>query len=90
MGLFDWLLGSKDKPSKVVEPTEYKGYLIYPEAKQEGGQYRICGRICKDIDGEMKSHSFVRSDLLPSEESANELMLRKSQLFIDQMGERMF
>ncbi|EOD81263.1 hypothetical protein D515_04164 [Grimontia indica] len=90
MGLFDWLFSSKEKPTKETEATEYKGYLIYPEAKSEGGQYRINGRICKEIDGELKTHSFIRSDLLPSEEGANELMLKKSQLFIDQMGERMF
>lgn len=90
MGLFDWLFSSKEKPTKEAEPTEYKGFFIYTEAKSEGGQYRIHGRICKEIDGELKTHHFIRSDLLPSEESANELMLRKSQLFIDQMGERMF
>lgn len=91
MGLFDWLLGSKSPTAaKEVEPTEYKGFLIYPEAKPEGGQFRICGRICKEIDGELKTHSFIRSDILPSEASANDLMLRKSQLFIDQMGDKMF
>ncbi|CZF82001.1 Transcriptional activator HlyU [Grimontia celer] len=90
MGLFDWLFSSKEKPTKETEPTEYKGFLIYAEAKSEGGQFRINGRICKELDGELKTHSFIRSDLLPSEDSANELMLKKSQLFIDQMGERMF
>ncbi|MDD1779717.1 HlyU family transcriptional regulator [Enterovibrio sp. ZSDZ35] len=90
MGLFSWLFGSKEENAKTVEPTEYKGFLIYPEAKSEGGQFRICGRICKDIEGETQTHTFIRSDLLPSEEGANDLMLKKSQLFIDQMGERMF
>ncbi|KXF83454.1 HlyU family transcriptional regulator [Enterovibrio coralii] len=90
MGLLSWLFGDKEQKTKEVEPTEYKGFLIYPEAKSEGGQFRISGRICKEIDGEIQTHSFIRSDLLPSEEGANDLMLKKSQLFIDQMGERMF
>lgn len=90
MGLFDWLFGNKERSTKEAEPMEYNGFLIFAEAKSEGGQYRINGRICKEIDGEWKTHHFIRSDLLPSEQSANELMLRKSQLFIDQMGERMF
>ncbi|WP_407333845.1 HlyU family transcriptional regulator [Enterovibrio sp. 27052020O] len=90
MGLFNWLFGDKDKPSKEVEPTEYKGFLIYPEPKAEGGQFRISGRICKEIDGEIRTHQFIRSDLLPSAAGATDLMMKKSQLFIDQMGERMF
>ncbi|MBV7296654.1 HlyU family transcriptional regulator [Enterovibrio paralichthyis] len=90
MGLFDWLFGSKEASAKQVEPTEYKGFLIYPEPKPEGGQFRVAGRICKEVDGELKTHVFIRSDILPSDESAKDLMLRKSQLFIDQMGERMF
>ncbi|WP_028022624.1 HlyU family transcriptional regulator [Enterovibrio calviensis] len=90
MGLFSWLFGDSEKPSKQIEPTEYKGYSIYPEPKSEGGQFRICGRICKEFDGEIKTHNFIRSDLLPSEAGATDLMIKKSQLFIDQMGERMF
>ncbi len=47
-------------------------------------------RIEKDYDGEVKSHRFIRSDLLGSEQDANDLMLKKSQMFIDQMGEKIF
>ncbi|MEZ9524285.1 HlyU family transcriptional regulator [Enterovibrio norvegicus] len=90
MGLFNWLFGSKEQGKRAVEPTEYKGYLIYPEPKAEGGQFRIAGRICKELDGEIKEHLFIRSDLLPGEESAKDLMLQKAHTFIDQMGDRMF
>lgn len=91
MGLFSRLFGGKETTKKEhVEPVEYKGFLIYQEALSEGGQYRIAGRITKEIDGEVKTHRFIRSDVLASESDANEFMLKKAQMFIDQMGENIF
>lgn len=91
MGFFSKLFGL-DKEPKVVEadPVEYEGYLIYPEPIAENGQYRIAGRICKDIDGELKTHTFIRSDLLASKQDAETFMLEKAKMFIDQTGDSMF
>ncbi|KGY11571.1 transcriptional regulator [Vibrio tubiashii] len=91
MGLFSRLFGGSDKQQNAeVEPVEYKGFLIYQEAKPEGGQYRIAGRITKQFDDEMKTHHFIRSDVLPSKGDADEFMLKKAQMFIDQMGDNIF
>ncbi len=91
MGLFSRLFGSKTPAQPVeVEPINYKGYLIYQEALQEGGQYRIAGRITKEIGGELKVHRFIRSDVLASQADADEFMLKKAQMFIDQMGDNIF
>lgn len=90
MGFLARLFGTKPSVEQQVEPVEYKGFLIYPEALVEGGQYRIAGRITKEIDGELKTHRFIRSDLLPSKGDADEFMLKKSKLFIDQMSGRIF
>lgn len=91
MGLFSKLFGSRsNEQPKEVEPFEYKGFLVYQEAMSEGGQYRIAGRITKEINGEIKTHRFIRSDLLGSEQDANELMLNKAKMFIDQMGDSIF
>ncbi len=92
VGFFSRLFGGSEKSVEVktVEPVEYKGFQIYKESIAEGGQFRIAGRIEKEFDGELKTHRFIRSDLLNSEEDANELMLKKSQLFIDQMGDKIF
>ncbi|MGR5094430.1 HlyU family transcriptional regulator [Vibrio maritimus] len=91
MGFFSKLFGGGKAPQpKEVEPVEYKGFLIYQEAIAENGQYRIAGRITKEVDGELKEHKFIRSDVLGSESDANELMLNKAQMFIDQMGESIF
>ncbi|WP_330960043.1 HlyU family transcriptional regulator [Photobacterium sp. 53610] len=92
MGFWSKLFGKQPIQSQPVEetPEEYKGYLIYPEPIAEGGQFRIAGRICKECDGELKTHSFIRSDLLASKEDAKSLMLNKAKMFIDQTGEAMF
>ncbi|MFA0084715.1 transcriptional regulator [Vibrio sp. 10N.286.49.C2] len=91
MGFFSKLFGGKkDVAVKEVEPVEYKGFLIYQEAISEGGQYRIAGKITKLIGEETKEHRFIRSDVLGNESDANELMLKKAQMFIDQMGDNIF
>ncbi|MBA5764031.1 transcriptional regulator [Vibrio sp. 404] len=92
MGLFSRLFGnSKVETKKVnVEPVEYKGFAIYQEAIEESGQYRIAGRIEKEVDGEIKSHRFIRSDVLSSRADADEFMLKKAQMFIDQMNGKIF
>ncbi|CAH0536778.1 HlyU family transcriptional regulator [Vibrio marisflavi] len=93
MGLFSRLFGSKtSEPASAVEaePIEYKGYFIYQEAMEEGGQYRIAGRITKKIGEDTKTHRFIRSDVLATESDANEFMLKKAQMFIDQMGDDIF
>nr|WP_216599344.1 HlyU family transcriptional regulator [Vibrio hepatarius] len=90
--MFSRLFGNKNtQPTQIeVEPIEYKGFLIYQEAIGEGGQFRIAGRITKEIDGEVKTHKFIRSDLLPTQSDADEFMLKKAQMFIDQMGDSIF
>ncbi|MGF1751034.1 MULTISPECIES: HlyU family transcriptional regulator [Vibrio] len=91
MGFFSKLFGGKrQEEAKEVEPVEYKGFLVYQEALSEGGQYRVAGKITKQIADELKTHRFIRSDVLGNEADANELMLKKAQMFIDQMGDSMF
>ncbi|OAN11510.1 transcriptional regulator [Photobacterium jeanii] len=82
--------GKEEKQAVSVEPVEYNGYLIYPEPIAEGGQFRIAGRICKTIDGEERTHTFIRSDLLGAKQDAETFMLDKAKMFIDQNGDRMF
>jgi len=81
-----------DIPSKLIEPIEYKEYLIYPEARFENGQYRVAGKIhsSQDDGDELKEHIFIRSDVLTGENDANELMIRKAKMLIDQMGDKIF
>ncbi|PSJ44726.1 transcriptional regulator [Zobellella endophytica] len=72
------------------EPVSYRGFDIYPEPRQEGGQFRLQGRIVQHKDGEQREYLLIRSDLLPSAEQAAELMIGKAKRVIDENGERLF
>ncbi|MFM4720164.1 HlyU family transcriptional regulator [Aeromonas bivalvium] len=88
--LFKSLFGGDAPVAPQVTPTEYAGYLIYPEPMAEGGQYRLAGRITKEIEGVLHSHRFIRSDLFANPADAERFMVQKAHTFIDQMGDKMF
>lgn len=88
--LFRALMGQSEQTCAPVVVHHYAGYLIYPEPIPEGGQYRLAGRICKEVDGKLLTHRFIRSDLFASAADAEQFMLQKAQRFIDQSGEQMF
>ena len=88
--LFTALFGGQPAVVAEVTPTEYAGYLIYPEPMAEGGQYRLAGRITKELDGVLLTHRFIRTDLFANPADAERYMVQKAHTFIDQMGDRMF
>ena len=88
--LFTALFGGQPAAVAEVTPTEYAGYLIYPEPMAAGGQYRLAGRITKEMDGVLQTHIFIRSDLFANPADAERFMVQKAHTFIDQMGDRMF
>lgn len=91
MGFFSRLFKQSSTTSAPqIEAIEYKDHLIYPEAISEQGQFRIAGRICKTIGDEIKTHHFIRSDLLGSEALANSLMVEKAKICIDQQANQLF
>ena len=88
--LFTALFGGQPAQAVDVTPTEYAGYLIYPEPMAEGGQYRLAGRITKELYGVLLTHRFIRSDLFANPADAERFMVQKAHTFIDQTGDRMF
>lgn len=68
-----------------AEAIEHEGFLLYPEPQPEGGQYRVAGRICQQVNGELKTHLFIRSDLLSNKQDAEQLMVSKAVIYIRQM-----
>ncbi|MDR9826584.1 HlyU family transcriptional regulator [Vibrio sp. FNV 38] len=92
MGFFSRLFGGKSASEEPIsiEAIEYKGFNIYQEPVKEGGQFRIAGRITKVFGDDIKEHRFIRSDVVASKDDANELMLNKAKMFIDQMGDNIF
>ncbi|WP_163559513.1 HlyU family transcriptional regulator [Halomonas sp. NO4] len=90
-GLFGGGGDAESSSAAAAEPVEYQGYLIVSEPVEQGGQYRVSGWIRKPgTDGEMREHRFERSDLVPGRDACDELMVRKAQVYIDQVGEEMF
>jgi hypothetical protein len=96
VGFLSRLFGGASKSQNAgdeyanVEPIVYKEFSIFPSALKEGSQYRVAGKIEKVIDEQCMSHRFVRSDVLASQQAANDLMVTKAKVFIDQMGDRIF
>lgn len=88
--LFTALFGGQPAQAVDVTPSEYAGYLIYPEPMAEGGQYRLAGRITKELDGVLQTHRFIRSDLFANPADAERFMVQKAHTFIDQIGDLMF
>lgn len=89
------LLGSSNENTasrnKAAEAVEYAGYLIISEPDEQGGQYRVSGVIRQPLsDGEPREHRFERSDILPSRDGCDEMMVSKAKRYIDEVGEAMF
>ncbi|GGB35120.1 hypothetical protein GCM10011316_04060 [Roseibium aquae] len=93
--LLKGLFGGENKAEKPAKTSShpavsYESFDIIPEPQQVSGQWQLRGRIEKDIDGERKSHLFIRADTLPTEEEAVNHMVRKAKMMIDQQGNRVF
>ncbi|MFM2478458.1 HlyU family transcriptional regulator [Celerinatantimonas sp. MCCC 1A17872] len=94
MGLFNSLKALLSTPAptatKQHESVDYQGFSITPEPIAEKGQYRVAGYIRKTVGENACEHRFIRSDVCMSEEQAVELTISKCQVFIDQLGEKIF
>ncbi|WP_018916026.1 HlyU family transcriptional regulator [Vreelandella zhanjiangensis] len=94
--LFSGLFGGEGNAApnagvKAAEPVEYKGYLIISQPDQQSGQYRVSGWIKQPSDsGEPREHRFERSDMLPSRDACDAMMVTKAQRYIDEVGEAIF
>ena len=86
------LLGGKsaESPAKQAPATTYEGFEIVPCPREEGGGWTTEATITKTIDGELRTHHFIRADKTGSRDGAIELTLNKCRQTIDQLGERIF
>lgn len=84
--------GSKaEKPAAgPLKTLEHNGFTIHATPYQEGGQYQLCGVIEKQIDGELRSHRFVRADRFPGAAEAADFTLVKGRQLIDEQGDALF
>jgi len=76
--------------SAGIEPVEHAGCIIHPAPIREGNQFRLAGRIEKEVDGEILERTFVRADVFTSMDDAVEYTVKKAQQIIDQNGPSLF
>ena len=63
MSFWKNLFGGGEPKQAAPEPgEEYKGFTIRPTPMAVGSEFQLSGRIEKEIDGELKTHDFVRAD----------------------------
>lgn len=74
----------------VVASESYEGFEIQAAPVQEANGWRVSGVITKTVDGEGKTHHFVRADTCSDADSAAEMTLRKARRLIDERGDAIF
>ena len=90
-GLFKADNNEATRQAKAAEAVEHAGYLIISEPDVQGGQYRVSGVIQQRLDqGELREHRFERSDMLPSRDACDDMMVAKAKRYIDEVGDAMF
>lgn len=84
--------GSKSEAPEThaAQPQPHGDCMVYPTPIREGSQYRLAGRIEKEVNGEVLVRNFVRADVFTSMDDAVEYTLRKGQQIIDQTGPSLF
>ena len=91
-GFLKRLFGSEGGGARTHEapPQQYNGYTIVASPRQESGGWRVAGTISREVDGETRTHEFVRADTGPDPEGAVNLTLSKAKRLIDEQGDRLF
>jgi hypothetical protein len=77
-------------PAAEAEPQIYGECRIFATPMREGQQFRLAGRIEKDVAGQILTRTFVRADMFSSMDDAVEYTVRKAQQIIDQNGPSLF
>jgi len=81
---------AKVAPTPSVAPQLYGDCQIFATPQREGNQFRLAGRIEKQVNGETLVRSFIRADVFTSVDDAAETTFRKAQQIIDQNGPSLF
>lgn len=70
--------------------VEHEGYSIRPAPIADGGQFRLCAVIAREVDGKVREHRMIRADMFPDRDAAAEASIRKAKQMIAEQGERLF
>ncbi len=91
-GIFSLFSGSAktEAPAAAAEPQMHGDYVIHAAPIREGSQFRLAGRIEKDVGGEIFVRHFIRADVFTSIDEAMDCTFRKARQIIDQNGTSLF
>lgn len=93
MSFWKKLFGGGDKvPSapSVDAREEHEGFVIKATLMKAGGEFQIAGTIEREIDGEVKTYSFIRADKFSNREDAAAATLGKGRQIIREQGSTLF
>jgi hypothetical protein len=77
-------------PAGPAASQSYHDCQIFAVPQREGNQFRLAGRIEKQVNGETLVRNFIRADVFTSVDDAVETTFRKAQQIIDQNGPSLF
>ena len=91
-GFFSRLFGGGGETQEDVGGTaeDYQGYSIVAAPKKDGSQWLTAGTISREIDGEVKTHDFIRADRHGDRQEAATFSSRKARQIVDEQGDRLF
>ncbi|MBC2773933.1 transcriptional activator HlyU [Rhizobium sp. AQ_MP] len=90
LSIFTGGSSSQGAAKPMAEPQTYKDCVIHAEPIREGSQFRLAGRIERQVDGRTLERRFIRADVFTSLDDALDCTFRKAQQIIDQHGPALF
>jgi hypothetical protein len=90
LSIFTGGSSSEGAAKPMAEPQTYKDCVIHAEPIREGNQFRLAGRIEREIEGRLLQRKFIRADVFTSLDDALDCTFRKAQQIIDQNGPALF
>jgi len=94
MSLFKKLFGGGNQtpegPAGPDGEEEYKGFTIRATLMKQGSEYGLAGEIEKTVDGQVKTHRFIRADRFNDKSEAVAAALRKGRQLVDEQGDGLF
>ncbi len=93
LGLLKKLFGGGDggvAETHQGEPEAYEGFDITPSPTREAQGWRVGGTITREVDGETRTHLFIRADVCSNLDEAVATSLAKAKRLVDEQGVRMF
>ncbi len=90
LSLFSGGSRTPQAPQPAAVPQAHGECMIHATPIREGNQFRLAGRIEKDVEGETLVRNFIRADVFTSLDDALDCTYRKARQIIDQNGPSLF